>query len=207
MHGIDYVLDSNHIKRDNIGLAVQAVNSLNISLNTVNHFIAETIEHDFDETVPVIDDLDQARATLALIVQTGLKQKVQKFSLDAFAQFSNRAKSIQRENVPNPQPVSITPAMPKPVQGNIPVQSTPAPVTIAPKPVAPVITRPKPVENTPVKGKRNRKANPNSNLSRAKNLYTNSSDKTRDTIVALFQKELGIEQGTATTYYYLAKKG
>lgn len=46
-----------------------------------------------------------------------------------------------------------------------------------------------------------------SNLAKAKMMYQNSVDKSRDTFVALLVKELGIPQGTATTYYYLAKKG
>lgn len=196
MHGIHYVLDANHIKHDNIAKAVQAINSLPISLGTVNHFIAETIDLAEDETVPKIDDLDQARATLAYIVQTGLKKKVKTFSLDAFEEFKNRAESMKIET---PQPVTL-------YTNRINDSHHPA-VSAVERVEKPQVNSPNSPAPVKVKGTRNRKANPNSNLSRAKALYSDAVDKSRDAIVALYVKELGIEQGTATTYYYLAKKG
>lgn len=192
MHGIHYVLDANHIKHDNIAQAVQAINNLPISLSTVNHFIAETIEVGEDESVPKIEDLNQARATLAYIVQTGLKKKVKTFSLDAFEEFKNRAENMKIET---PQPVTL-------YTNRIADEKPPAIVAV--EPVKVQVQTAAPVK---VKGTRNRKANPNSNLSRAKSLYSDAVDKSRDAIVALYVNELGIEQGTATTYYYLAKKG
>lgn len=221
MHGIDAVLMGFHINRDNIVAAVQAVNNLNLSVNTVNHFIAESIHREADGSeamIERIEDVDQARAVLALMVRTGIQKNVLKFSLDSLEEFKNRAKSFKREDVPNPQSITIyanqtndgqppavsaiEKAQPKVDSSNPPPIAKPAVVQ------APPIAKPAVVQAPPkVKGTRNRKANPNSNLSRAKAFYASVSDKSRDAIVALFQKELGIEQGTATTYYYLAKKG
>lgn len=192
MHGIHCVLDANHIKHDNIVQAVQAVKDLQISLSTVNYFISQAIEVGEDETVPKIEDLAQARATLAYIVQTGLKKKVKTFSLQAFEEFKNRAESMKIET---PQPITL-------YTNRIADEKPPAIVAVEPAKVQ--VQTPAPVK---VKGTRNRKANPNSNLSRAKSLYSDAVDKSRDAIVALYVNELGIEQGTATTYYYLAKKG
>lgn len=196
MYGIYCVLDANHIKYDNIAQAVQAVNNLQFSLGTINHFIAETIEVGDDETVPKIEDLAQARATLAYIVQTGLKKKVTTFSLAAFEEFKNRAESMKIET---PQPVTL--------YTNQINDSHPPAVSAVEKVEKAQVNSPNFSAPVKVKRTRNRKANPNSNLSRAKALYSNAVDKSRDAIVALYVKELGIEQGTATTYYYLAKKG
>lgn len=57
------------------------------------------------------------------------------------------------------------------------------------------------------KSGRGRKSDPNSAVNVAKRLYSEASDKSRDAILKLFQEKLGLESGTAMTYYYIARKG
>lgn len=45
-----------------------------------------------------------------------------------------------------------------------------------------------------------------SNLSKARDLYLAAEDKSRKSIMALLQKELGLNPGTASTYHHMLRK-
>lgn len=190
MNGIHYILDTYSIKKIDIAKAVQSVNTLNISINTMKHFLAEIVTLEDGESLPEINDSEKVRKILAYMVQVGLQRKVEKFSLQAFHDFSNRVGLTVEKREPE---ISVQ----KIIQE---IQKSPK---IESAEIQPVV---KPAIVAQEQIKRNRKIDPNSNLSRAKILYQNAIDKSRDSIVQLFQRELGIESGTATTYYYLAKK-
>ena len=214
MQGIYYVLDAYNIDRSNPVKAVQVVNSLNLTLNCANDYLKHAVELQDDETMPFVNDVVEARTILAYMVQVGLQRNTELFSLDAFKQFATRTKSIKRiEPVAAPLVIHANP---------IPAVQSPAVLsieTIEPKViepavieapvVEPAVIEPKTITETPLPKqtrKRNRKVDPNSNLQRAKVLYNGTADKSRDAILTLFQTELGIEAGTAMTYYYLARK-
>ena len=183
MNGIHYILDTYSINKTNATLAAQKVLELSLSLNTIKHFLAETITLGAEELIPIlpmIDNAMQAKMLLSAIVRIGLQKKLDKVSMVVFNECHEWIKT--------------NPVQPERIEPTVVRMITPIVASVVP---SKVIT---------VKATRNRKVSTTSNLSRAKALFSNASNKSRDSIVSLFQKELGIESGTATTYYYLAKK-
>jgi len=203
MQGIFFVLDAYNIDRSNPAKAVQAVNALNLTLKGANDYLRHAVELQDEETMPYISDVTEARTVLAYMVQVGLQRNKELFSLEAFQQFAVRAKGVQPVAIPQPiaPVIEAVPVEPIPVVAK--VEAVPV---LVPAPVA-IKVEPKPIVEVAEKKKRTRRIDPNSNLQRAKNLYQSVPDKSRDAILDLFKTVLGLDGGTAMTYYYIARKG
>jgi hypothetical protein len=50
------------------------------------------------------------------------------------------------------------------------------------------------------------KAPKNTKMARARELYENSTDKSRSAMIEVFNKELGLSKAAASTYFYTVKK-
>lgn len=218
MDGINYFLGTYSINpKDGASQAIKALNSLTLSTNTIKHFIKECIDIPENAKIDLPEGHARAKATLAHILQIGIKTSRNKFSVDAYNELKARAYSTAPEDaeyvpvgaaeVIQPPP---KPAIPAPVAAPATFQvAHSTTVVVRDKPMLPSVTVKPPaipeIANVE-KGKRGRKADPNSNLAVAKRLYAEAADKTRDVIVELFKEKLGLNHGTATTYYYLARK-
>lgn len=217
MHGIFHAIDSNHLNAKDAGAAVAGWNRLNLSLNTLNFFIRESVQIAEDETLEPLEDAATAKLVLGHMIQTGIKRNTKYFSANAYQEFLKRAqhakpiefKSLKDEPMPevlaDEQPSSNNdeeiPEIKQVVVVSTPIESI---VDV----VKEHITKNTITPDAPsTGGGRGRKFNPNSAQNVAKRMYAEAVDKSRDAIVKLFMETLNLPQGTATTYYYNARKG
>lgn len=209
-----------------------SIGSLNYYISQALDIEAET-EQGFQ--LPKIEDAETAKRILAYMAQTAIPKKVEKFDLKAYNVFLARVglpvisfEPIDDEHVA----MSFTPSFPNPppeedfafdsepdVAASEPVEAEEQVIqpVIEQSPIVFDIEPPTAIEvaasealappvSTDKKAGRGRRSDPNSAVNVAKRLYAESADKSRDAILKLFQEKLGLESGTAMTYYYIARK-
>lgn len=211
MHGIFLAIESNHLDTKNVQNAINGWNKLQPSASICNFYIREAIkdEEERAEYTPIEDQI-LAKKVVGHIIHTAIKANRPYFSLDAIDQFRKRA-SLET-------PITVAPVkidLDK-ISQNTEIQFDIGEPTIIEQVVREQTVKPKKTVHPPVQKKvttvkktgsgRGRKYDANSAQHVAKRIYDEASDKNRDNILKLFADKLGLNPGTAMTYYYMARK-